>query len=179
MIRLNLNPQSDRYQLIAPLREGETGVTVIARPALSEVIEEAKGDDTLLAYADEIRGMIAEEQGDGPAEITPAMIRSKGKVGLLFTKALARLVIEGWEGIADPDGSPAPVTPDRIDALLDLPVIYDAFTARYLTRWLTVEQEKNGSAPSPNGTSVVAQTTAASAKRAVKSAPGGKTGHAA
>jgi len=178
-MRLNLNPRPERYQLIDPTDEGGTGVAIVARPALSEVIEDAKADDSLLSYAEEIRAMVEAEQDGEAREITPAMIRSKGKVGLLFTKAVARAVIEAWEGIEDPDGSPAPVTPDRIDALIDVPVIYDAFTARYLSRWLTVEQEKNGSAPSPTGTSAVAQPIAQPAKRNVKRARDAKTGRPA
>lgn len=167
-MRLNLNPKPERYQLIDPVGQG-TGVAIIARPALSEVIEEAKADDSLLAFAEEIRAAL-EADGDATTEVTPALLRSKGKVGLLFSKAVARLVIEGWEGVEDPDGSPAPVTPDRVNAFLDVPVIYDAFSQHFLGRWLVVEQEKNGSAPSPTGTSAAAQHTAQPAPRSAQSA---------
>lgn len=172
-MRLNLKPTAERYTLIDPPSPDETGIVIVARPALSEVIEEAKADESLLAYAAEIRAMMEAE--DGGDEITPERIRSKGKVGLLFTKAVARLVIEDWEGVEDPDGSPAPVTPDRVNAFLDVAPIYDAFTARFLARWITVQQEKNGSALSPNGTLEGAQPIARPARASVKSARAGKT----
>lgn len=177
-MRLNLNPKPERYQLIDPVGGG-SGVAIVARPALSEVIEDAKADDSLLAFAEEIRAAMETEQGETVTEVTPAMLRSKGKVGLLFTKAVARLVIEEWEGVEDPDGSPAPVTPDRVNALLDVPFIYEAFTQRYIGRWLVVEQEKNGFAPSLNGTSAAAQPTAQPAPRTATSARAGKTGRKA
>lgn len=173
-MRLNLSPSVQRYLLVPqdPKKtndQTDPGIAIHARPALSSIMEDAKADKSLLDFADEIRGMI--EEGEAGSQITPAMMRSRGKVGLLFAKALARLVIESWEEVEDPDGSAAPVTADRIEAFLDHPVIYDAFTARYLSRWMTVEQEKNDFAPSPTGTSVAAPNTAKRAPGAAKSAP--------
>jgi hypothetical protein len=174
-MRLNLNPKAERYQLIDPVGDGE-GVAIVARPALSEVIEQAKGDDAFLAFAEEIRASVEATEGEEVAEMSPALLRSKGKVGVLFSKAVARLVIEAWEGVEDPDGSPAPVTPDRVDAFIDVPAIYDAFSERFLGRWLVVDQEKNGFAPSPSGTSAGAPTTARPARHSAKTARGGKQG---
>lgn len=163
-MRLNLKPGPERYEL-AP------GIAIIARPALSEVIEEAKGDDSLFAYAEEMRELVGDSDEKG--EVTAAMIRSRGKVGLIFAKAVARAVIEEWEGVEDPDGSPAPVSGDRVDAFLDVPALYNAFTEVYLGRWLTVQAEKNDSAPSQNGTSAAAQTTAVPAPSDAETAPRG------
>ena len=169
-MRLNLSPKTERYVLIQGQDE-EAGIAIMARPALSEVLEEAKADAAMLGFVDDLRAMEASDDQD----ITPALLKAKGKFGLLFTKAIARLVIEGWDGVEDPDGSVAPVTPDRVDAFLDIPVIYDAFTAQYLSRWLTVQTEKKGSAPSPNGTSAAARSTAVPAGKPARNARSGKT----
>lgn len=165
-MRLVLNPGVTPYRLFDGM-----GLVIHARPALVEVIEEAKADPALLAHAEAAKGLV-----DADAEavaITPELLRSRGRSGVLFAKAVARLVIESWEGVEDPDGSPAPVTPDRIDALLDLPPVYEAFTLRYLGRWLIVQAEKNDSSLSLNGISAGAQTTAKAARRRVKPAPAG------
>lgn len=151
-MRLNLKPGPEKYTLLP-------GIEITARPALSEIVEEAKADDSLIAYADDIRAVVEGDE-DGGVDFTAELLRSRGKVGLLLAKAIARAVIEEWEGVEDPDGSPAPVSEDRINAFLDVPAIYQAFTEVYLNRWLTVQAEKNDSALSPNGTSEGALNTA-------------------
>jgi len=74
-------------------------------------------------------------------------------IAVTMAKALARLVVLEWEGVGDAEGDPAPVTPDGIDALLDILPIFEAFQLRYVSRGLLLEAEKNDSAPSPSGTS--------------------------
>lgn len=166
-MRLNLSHAVERYQLIAPTDEF-AGVAITARPALTEVIEEAKGHDDLISFVDELRELV-EAEGEG-GEVTPEMIRAKGRSGLIFAKIVARMVIESWEGIEAEDGSPAPVTDQYVNAFLDHPALYDRFTAVYLSRWLSVQLEKNVSAPSPNGTSAGEETTAAPAPESAPSA---------
>jgi len=61
-----------------------------------------------------------------------------------FLKALARLAIDAWEGVGDASGEPAPVTPEGIEALLDLWPIAEAFERRYLGPALLLDEEKNG-----------------------------------
>lgn len=169
-MRLHLKPGVDSYVLIDPTADS-TGVIIKARPALTEVIEDAKSDPSILDLGEDLRDLIENEDGT----VNPDLLRSQRKVGLLFAKSVARAVIAEWEGLEDPDGKPAPVTPDRIDAMLDHPVLYDAFTAKYLARWLTVQAEKNDSAPSLTGTSAAARPTARPARRAAKSAPKKRT----
>ena len=60
-----------------------------------------------------------------------------------FLKALGRLVIEAWEGVGDAAGDPAAVTPDGIDALLDLWPLAEAFERLYLGPALLLDAEKN------------------------------------
>jgi len=62
------------------------------------------------------------------------------------------------------------VTPEGIDALLDIWVLFDAFQVKYLASGLLLDQEKNGSAPSPSGTSAGATATARPAKGRARSA---------
>ena len=49
-----------------------------------------------------------------------------------FVKALARVAIVEWEGIAGEDGEAAPVEPDSIDAAFDLWQVAERFQERYL-----------------------------------------------
>lgn len=89
----------------------------------------------------------------------------------VFAAALARRAIVGWEGVGDEDGIVLPVTPEGIDALLSLWPIFEAFNLLYVSRGMLLDAEKNGSAPSPTGTSAGATATARPAKRSVRAAP--------
>lgn len=167
-MRLNLNPGEEEYTLFSGVGK-EAGIKITALPALSELIEDAKADPALIKFGDDMRAIMNEDGED--ATPTPEMLKAKGVAGLIFAKAVAKRVITGWSGIEDPDGSPAPVSPDRIDAFLSISPIYDAFTTVYLSRWLTLASEKNGSAPSQNGTSAGVKNIAEPAQASVKSAP--------
>ena len=81
---------------------------------------------------------------------------SKEEQALVMAKAVARRVVTGWEGVGDADGEPLPVTPEGIDALMDIWPIFEAFQRDCLAPHLMLDQEKNASAPSPNGTSAAA-----------------------
>ena len=93
------------------------------------------------------------------------------EAALAMAKALARSAILEWEGIGDAEGEPLPISPDAIDALLDIWPIFEAFQSLYVAKGLLLDAEKNGSAPSPTGTSVGATATARPAKRSAKTAP--------
>ena len=91
---------------------------------------------------------------------------------LAFAKALARVAILDWEGVGDAEGNPIPVSPEAIEALLDLWPLFEAFQTGYVAKGLLLEQEKNASLPLPNGPSAgardIAQPARASAKTARK-----------
>jgi len=87
-----------------------------------------------------------------------------------FAKALARRAVLGWEGIGDANGNPIDPSPDAIDTLLDIWPIFEAFQLTYVSKGLLLDQEKNGSAPLPNGPSAGASDTATHAKRPAKPA---------
>ena len=95
---------------------------------------------------------------------------SKEDMALVMAKAVARRVVTGWEGVGDASGKPVPVSPEGIDALLDIWPVFEAFQTRCLAPHLMLEQEKNASAPLPNGTSAGATPTARPAKARARTA---------
>jgi hypothetical protein len=81
-------------------------------------------------------------------------------IAVAFAKAIAARAIIEWEGVGDADGAPVSVTPDGVDALLDIWPIFEAFQTTYVAKGLELEAEKNVSAPLPIGSSVGAMATA-------------------
>lgn len=96
---------------------------------------------------------------------------SNETIAVTMAKALARLVVLEWEGVGDAEGNPVPITPEGIDALLDILPIFEAFQLRYVSKGLLLEAEKNGSAPSPNGTSAGATSIADPAAASAANVP--------
>jgi hypothetical protein len=88
----------------------------------------------------------------------------------IFAGALARRAVVDWEGVGDLDGNPLPVSDEGIDALLSLWPIFEAFNLHYVSRGMLLDAEKNGSAPSPTGTSVGATATARPAEASAPTA---------
>ncbi len=80
--------------------------------------------------------------------------------GMVFARALARRALLDWEGVGDAEGKPLPITPDGIDALLDIFPIFDAFQTEFVGKGLVLDAEGNASAPSPTGSSAGAIVTA-------------------
>jgi hypothetical protein len=78
--------------------------------------------------------------------------------------------VTDWEGVGDAEGAPAPVSPESIDALLDVWPIFEAFQLAYVAKGLMLEQEKNASALSPSGTSAGAIATAKRARDRARTA---------
>jgi hypothetical protein len=88
----------------------------------------------------------------------------------VFAAALARGTVVDREGVDDADGTVITVSPEGIDALLSLWPIFEAFNLLYVSCGMLLDAEKNGSAPSPTGTSAGATATAGPAKRSAKTA---------
>jgi hypothetical protein len=95
---------------------------------------------------------------------------SDDEIAVIFGKALAGRAILAWEGVGDAEGNPTPVTPEGIAALLDIWPIFERFQMGYVAKGLELEQEKNASAPSPNGSTAGAKGTAPRARKAAKTA---------
>jgi hypothetical protein len=91
--------------------------------------------------------------------------QAAGERTAALVKALGRLGIQDWEGVGDGDGTPLPLTPEGIDALLDLWPMAEAFERLYLGPALLLDDEKNAFAPAPNGTSAAGQDIAAAVPR--------------
>lgn len=89
-----------------------------------------------------------------------------------LVKAIAARTILDWEGIGDADGNPVAVTPEGIDALMDLHRVFAEFDAQVVAPYLAVQAEKKGSSPSPSGTSEGATNTAVPAKASARNARG-------
>lgn len=93
-----------------------------------------------------------------------------------MAKSVARRAVLDWEGVGDDAGNIIPVSPEGIDALLEIWPIFEAFQTQYVARGLLLDQEKNVSAPLPTGRSAGASGTAQPAKRLAKTAPQDLTG---
>jgi len=132
MIRLNLSNQPEWLDLAAGLR-------LKLAPLTTALIVAARADPDLAALPE---GAAQEE------------------LALAMAKAVARLAILDWEGVGDAAGTPMPVTPEGIDALLDIWPVFEAFQTRYVARGLMLDAEKNAFAPSPTGHSVGAKVIA-------------------
>lgn len=126
------------------------GVRLRLRPLTTALMVSARGD---AAIADLPEGAATEE------------------AALAMAKALARRAILEWEGIGDAEGEPLPVSPEAIDALLDIWPAFEAFQTLYVAKALLLDAEKNGSAPLPTGPSAGAKATARPATQAVPTAP--------
>ena len=153
MVRIKLQREEEWIDL-------GLGVQLLVAPLTTQLMLEARQE-----VANELG--IDEDGAEG---------RGDDAIALALAREVGRRVIRDWTGVEDERGRPAKVTPEGIDALLDLWPVFEAFQREYLAPGFALEQEKNASAPSPSGTSAGAGTTARPARRAAKSAPIGSTG---
>lgn len=145
MIRLNLSREPRWLDL-------GHGVRVLVEPLTSAV---------MMAARSELRDALS----------NPGSYAAKEKAAVTLVKSLARIAIRNWEGVGDLDGEPVPPSPEGIDALLDLPPLYDAFERDYVGPALLLDAEKNAFAPSPNGILAGASATAGPAQTTAPPAP--------
>ena len=108
-------------------------------------------------------------RSDAAIEALPAAASDEARA-LVFAKSIARIAVVDWEGVGDADGTPIGVTPEGIDALLEVWPIFEAFQASYVAAGLLLDAEKNVSAPSPTGTSAGATATARPARKRARTA---------
>ena len=95
---------------------------------------------------------------------------SAEELALAMAKAVARRAILEWEGVGDENGSVVAVTPEGIDALLEIWPVFEAFQTGYVAKSLILDAEKNVSAPSPSGPSAGASAIVPRASGAAKTA---------
>ncbi|MFZ1726671.1 MAG: hypothetical protein WBO29_05535 [Albidovulum sp.] len=143
MIRLNLTA-TPQWLDLAP------GLRLLVGPLTTALMVSARADMTVEALPE---GSTQEE------------------LALAMAKAVARRAVLDWEGVGDDAGNILPVTPEGIDALMELWPIFEAFQTQYVARGLILDAEKNVSAPLPSGPSAAARATARPAKPAATTAP--------
>ena len=143
MIRLNLTATPEWLDL-AP------GLRLLVGPLTTALMVSARADSAIEALPDGA---------------------SQEALALAMAKAVARRAVLDWEGVGDAMGQPLPVTPEGIDALLEVWPVFEAFQTQYVAKGLILDAEKNVSAPSPNGPSVGAIGIARPAKLNAPTAP--------
>ena len=121
MLRLNLSNEPRWLDL-------GHGVRLLAEPLTTAVMLAARSDPAILAATQVAEG-----------EDTP----SNDDLARIVAKAVARIVVHDWEGVGDAEGKPLSVTPDGIDALLEIWPIFEAFQTRYIAGALILDAEKN------------------------------------
>jgi hypothetical protein len=95
-----------------------------------------------------------------PAIETLPETASREELALAMAKAVARRAVLDWEGVGDEAGNALSVSPEGIDALLEIWPIFEAFQTQYVAKGLILDAEKNVSAPLPNGPSAGAKAIA-------------------
>ena len=124
MIRLNMSTEPHWIDLLP-------GLMIRVAPITTSIMAAARSDVSL----DRL-------DPDAPKEM----------LAVAMAQAVARMVITEWSGVGDAEGIDLPVTPEGIDALLNIWPVFEAFQEKALGPHLVLDAEKNVSAPSPNGT---------------------------
>ena len=96
---------------------------------------------------------------------------SQEALALAMAKAVARRAVLDWQGVGDDAGNIVPVSPEGIDALLEIWPVFEAFQTTYVAKGLILDAEKNVSAPLPTGLSAGATGTAPRVRGAARTAP--------
>jgi len=104
------------------------GVRLFVEPLTTAVMLAARSDPAIMAATQN------QEIEDSP---------SNDDLARIVAKAVARIVVHDWEGDGDAEGKPLSVTPDGIDALLEIWPIFEAFQTRYIAGALILDAEKN------------------------------------
>lgn len=147
MIRLNLSTEPRWVDLLPGLR-------LKVAPVTTAVMASARADASL----------------DGLDPEAP-----KEVLAVAMAQAVARRTVTEWEGVGDEAGEPVPISPENIDALLNIWPVFEAFQRDVLGPHLVLDAEKNGFAPSLNGILAGATDTAKPASGNAKTAPRVKT----
>ena len=138
MIRLNLTATPEWLDL-AP------GLRLLVGPLTTALMVSARADPAIEALPDGA---------------------SQEALALAMAKAVARRAVLNWEGVGDDAGNIVAVTPEGIDALLEIWPVFEAFQTQYVAKGLILDAEKNVSAPSPTGPSAGVKAIAPPARPA-------------
>ncbi|MDM7462463.1 MAG: hypothetical protein P3W95_002230 [Tepidimonas taiwanensis] len=92
------------------------------------------------------------------------------ELALAMAKAVARRAVLDWEGVGDAEGNPVGVSPEGIDALLEIWPAFEAFQAAFVATGRLRDRQKNASAPSPSGPTAGAKATVRPARKPARTA---------
>ena len=119
MLRLNLSTEPRWLDL-------GHGVRLLVEPLTTAIMLAARSDPMIIAAAGDAEG-----------------VASNDDLARIVAKAVARIVVKDWEGVGDEDGEQLALTPEGIDALLELWPIFEAFQTKYIAGALILDTEKN------------------------------------
>jgi len=128
------------------------GVRVLVAPMSTAVMIAARRDPRVAALGDQIDAL------------------NNDDLALVMAKAVARIAITDWDGIGDAEGKPVSVTPEGVDALLEVWPLFEAFQTKYVNSGFLLDAEKNVSPPLPTGSSAGAAPTAKPARARARTA---------
>ncbi len=140
MLRLNLNTDPEWLDL------GHS-VEILVTPMTTAL---------MMAARKEAQGQITIPEGPD----ADASDLDTDRIALTMAKAVARIAIQDWKGVGDDNSFALPVSPEGIDALLDIWPIFEAFQTKYVARAIILDAEKNVSPPLPIGSSAGVESTA-------------------
>lgn len=118
MLRLNLSNEPRWLDLGHDVR-------LLVEPLTTAIMLAARSDPTIVAAAGDAEGSASNDD-----------------LARIVAKAVARIVVKDWEGVGDEDGKLLPLTPEGIDALLELWPIFEAFQTKYIAGALILDAEK-------------------------------------
>ncbi|MEL0436681.1 hypothetical protein [Phycobacter sp. K97] len=121
MLRLNLSTEPRWLDLCH-------GVRLLVEPLTTAIMLAARSDPAIVAAAVDAESDAAHSNDD---------------LARIVAKAVARIVVKDWDGVGDEDGKPLALTPQGIDALLELWPIFEAFQTKYIAGALILDAEKN------------------------------------
>jgi len=119
------------------------GVRLFVEPLTTAVMLAARSDPSILAAAADVKVIDAWTAADDDDVTQSETGPSNDDLARIVAKAVARIVVHDWEGVGDAEGKPLSVTPDGIDALLEIWPIFEAFQTRYIAGALILDAEKN------------------------------------
>lgn len=155
---LKLNLPKEPYWLVLPAQ-----VELYVKPLTSAVMQAAQAQAVkeLTALREERRQRLeAGQDATGVPNLEDPDVRHSMSENALI-KALARQAILDWKGVlAAETDSPAPITPETVNHLMDFWFIAQDFYRQYSYSLAVLELEGNGSRPAANGISAVGRDTA-------------------
>ncbi|MFP1646513.1 hypothetical protein [Pontitalea aquivivens] len=104
------------------------GVRLLVEPLTTAIMLAARSDPAILAATAATENDAAQSNDD---------------LARIVAKAVARIVVKDWDGVGDEDDKPLSLTPEGLDALLELWPIFEAFQTRYIAGALILDAEKN------------------------------------